>query len=176
MKPFAPGAAVTPAVSAARSGELNPNTYFADWKDGVPAGWTVWNPADGCAVKQKEEEPGKPPMVQLVPSREGYVDFSMRIPEKEAGILAGDSLLLEVEFRADAGAPAELMLRMLPESSGVDLRVPYTGEGVWRTLRISVKVPETETESLQVAVRLRGVKQGTIALVRRASLMLIPPV
>ncbi len=176
IKPFAPGGAMSAAVSAARSGELNPNTYFADWKDGAPVGWSVWNPADGCSVRQKEVESGKAPVVELVPSPAGFIDFCYRVPTKETGISGGDSILLEVEFRADAGAPAELMLRMRPESSGVDLRLPCAGEGVWRTLRISMTVPAVETDALEVALRLRGVKQGTVALVRRASIMLIPPV
>lgn len=163
-------------MSAARSGELNPNTYFADWKDGVPAGWTVWNPLKGCAVKQREEEAGKPQVVELVPSPEGVIDFSHSVPAKEAGISAGDSILMEVEIRADVGAPIEFMLQMLPDSSGVELHLPYVGEGVWRTVRISANVPAAEINSLEVAVRLRGVKEGVIAVVRRVSLMLIPPV
>ena len=167
---------MTPAASAARSGELNPNTYFADWKDGVPVGWTVWNPAYGCKVKQREDESGKRASVEVVPSAEGFADLCCRVQAKEAGINAGDSLILEVELRADADAPLELMLRMRPESAGVDLHLPCTGEGVWRTLRISVTVPTADIELLDVAVRLRGVKQGTLVLVRRASLMLVPPI
>ena len=167
---------MTPSASAARGGELNPNTYFADWKDGVPVGWAVWNPAKGCSVKPRQEEPGKSPTVEMVPNAEGVVDFCYNLPAKEAGIHAGDSILLEVELRVDADAPVELILRMRPESSGVDLRLPYTGEGLWRTLRISVTAPAVEIDSLDVSIRLRGVKKGTVALVRRVSLMLVPPV
>ncbi len=167
---------MTPAASAARSGELNPNTYFVDWKNNVPAGWSVWNPAKGCSVKPRPDESGRSSVVELVPSPEGFVDFSCNtLKAKEVGISAGDSLLIEVELRADADAPLELMLKMLPATSGVDLHLPYTGEGVWRTLRISVTVPAVEVESVDFAVRLRGVKQGTLALVRRVSIMLTSP-
>jgi hypothetical protein len=171
---------VSPAVSAARGGELNPNTYFADWKGGAPTLWRAQNDDKVIAAKQGPTEPNGIPVLEMIPDKnKGWASLGYRIAAKEVGIMAGDSILYEVEVRADVGVPAGIILRLLAPGQKdpiADLRLPYTGEGVWRTLRLAVTIPATDVEHVDVAVQLRGVQPGFTAWVRRASLTLIPPV
>jgi hypothetical protein len=179
LKPPAPGAAMPLATSAARSGELNPNTYFADWKEGAPALWIAQNDDKGIAAKQGSPDPNSAPVLEMIPDKKGWSVLTYRVNSKTAGLAAGDSLLYEVELLADAGAPVDIVLRMIAPGQKdpmVDLRLPYAGEGVWRTLRLAVTMPAGEVQALDAAIRLRGAKPGSTVWVRRASLMLIPPV
>lgn len=166
-------------MSAARGGELNPNTYFADWKGGAPALWRAQNDDKVIAAKQGPPEPNGATTLEMIPDKKGWGTLAYRVASKEVVLAAGDSILYEVELRADVGVPMDIVLRM--SASGlkdpiVDLHLPHTGEGVWRTLRLAITAPSAETEFLDVAVRLRGAAPGTTAWVRRVSLMLIPPV
>jgi hypothetical protein len=172
--------AVSPAVSAARGGELNPNTYFADWKGGAPALWNAQNDDKIIAAKQGPPEPNGTPVLEMIPDKnKGWAALGYRIGTKEAGITAGDSILYEAEVRADVGVPMDILLRLIAPGQKdplVSLRLPYTGEGVWRTLRLSIVMPAGEVQSLDAVIRLCGAQPGFTSCVRRASLMLIPPV
>jgi len=174
------GAAVTPSMSAARGGELNPNTYFADWRDGGPALWKAVNDDKVIAAKKGAPGPDGLPVLEMVPDRtKGWAALAYKVPARDAGILPGDTILFEVEVRADAGVPMDLLLRLMApgqKNPAADLRLPYTGEGVWRTLRMAITIPAGELDTLDVAIRLCGAKDGATASVRRASLMLVPPV
>jgi hypothetical protein len=170
---------VSPALSAARGGELNPNTYFADWKGGAPALWIAQNDDKIIAAKQGPPEPNGAPVLEMIPDKKGWSVLTYRVNSKTAGLVAGDSLLYEVELRADAEAPVDIVLRMIAPGQKepmVDLRLPYAGEGMWRTLRLAVTMPAGEVQAVDAAIRLRGAKPGSNCWVRRASLILIPPV
>ena len=180
IKPLALGAKVLPVVSAARSGELNSNTYLAEWKDGAPALWrAVSNEEKAIAAKPGPPEPSGFRSLEMVPDKIGWAILTFRVVADEVGLAGGDTILYDVELRADAGAPMDIRLRLTAPGQKdpvVNLGLPYTGEGVWRTLRLSLTIPPGNLDFMEVAVRLRGAKPGATAWVRRASVMLIPPV
>ena len=180
VKPPAPGAAVSPAVSAARSGELNPNTYFADWVDGAPALWKAQNDDKIIAAKQGPPGPDGIPLLQMIPDKtKGWASLGYRVAVKDVGITAGDSILCEMEVQADVGVPMELRLRMLlsgQKTPAIQLSLPYSGEGVWRTLRLALTLPPGDYETTDMTLWVRGAQPGAVVMVRRASATLVPPV
>ncbi len=171
---------MTPAASAARSGELNPNTYFADWINGAPALWNAINSDNNViAARQAGPKSGEAPVLELLPDNKGYAELNYRVSAKELRLLAGDTLLYEVELLGDSGVPMDVVMHLRAAGQKdpvVDLHLPYTGEGAWRTLKISVNVPVAELEFVDMAIRLRGAAHGGTASVRRASMLLIPQI
>lgn len=166
------------ALQAGMTGELLVNGDFSQWDGERPAGWGIWNPAKGCKAAPGPTGPNGAPSLELVPDDAGFVDLTARVPAANGMLHAGDSLLLTLTLRADQGVPMEILLTVVHgENAGekTAAKLPFNGDGNWNTLQYTLPPLPPNPDRVELAVRVRGAKEGT-AHVSRASLRVLPPV
>ena len=116
----------------------------------------------------------------MIPDKtKGWAFLIFQYSAKDLGLAPGDNILCEVEVMADVDMPMDMRLNLtIPgqKEPVVNLGLPYTGEGIWRTLRMAVTVPAGDLEIFDFRVRVRGAKPGCVVYLRRASMMRLSPV
>ncbi len=156
------------------TGELLKNTRFEKWDGDKPVGWSFWNPAKGSSVKRGPEGPDGGPTVELVPGEGGNVDFGAEVSDKETVFQNGDCLLLEVTLKVDEGVPMELLVTMTHGPNAKEKTpkaLPFTGDGNWNTLRLTLPEIPKDLAKIGLSIRVRGAAKGT-AYISSASLIL----
>ena len=166
------------ALQAGMTGELLVNGYFSQWGGDKPAGWGVWNPAKGCKAVPGPTGPNGAPSLELVPDDAGFVDLTARAPAANGMLHAGDSVLLTLTLKADQEVPMEILLTVVHgENAGekTAAKLPFKGDGNWNTIQYTLPALPTNPDRVELAIRMRGAKEGA-AYVSRASLRVLPPV
>jgi hypothetical protein len=166
------------ALQAGMTGELLVNGDFSQWDGSRPVGWGIWNPIKGCKVVPGPTGPSGAPSLELVPDDAGFVDVTARVRAANGMLHAGDCLLVTLTLKADQGVPMEILMTVVHgENAGekTAAKLPFKGDGNWNTLQYTLPALPPNPDRVELAIRIRGAKEGT-AYVSRASLRVLPPV
>lgn len=166
------------ALQAGMTGELLENTDFSQWDGSRPAGWSIWNPIKGCKAVPGPPGPSGAPSLELVPDDAGFIDLNARVPAANGMLHPGESLLLTLTLRADQEVPMEILVTVVHgENAGEKTasKLPFKGDGNWNTIQYTLPALPPNPDRIELAIRVRGAKEGT-AYVSRASLRVLPPV
>lgn len=157
------------ALKRSMTGELFQNTRFEEWKEGVPVGWIIWNPEKGYSVKPGPESPEGRSTVEFVPNEGGAANLGARLTSKDCALVSGDTLVLEMDFRIDAGISMEIILNTFygADSSGKSTNtLPLYGDGQWNTIQLTLPSLPQDWTRMDMGLYASGIKQGGVFISR----------
>lgn len=166
------------ALQVGMTGELLVNGDFSQWDGPLPTGWGVWNPAKGCKAVPGPAGPNGAPSLELVPDDAGFVDLGTQVSSAYGMLQEGDGLLLTLTLKAEQEVPMEILLVVVHGENAEEkatTKLPFKGDGNWNTVQYTLPALPPKPDRVELAIRVRGAKEGT-AYLSRASLRVLPPV